>query len=467
MPAARLQRGVLRRHWKIKDRWMRRISWVSGAIALALLIKELVMAVSLNAEIFFVAGGLLLLSSLLMYAGYIYREKTIKYDNVSFSHLAARNLQRNQARSIRIVVLFSLGTFVIVATGLNQKDLYSDAGNLSSGTGGFTFYAETTMPVLKDMNDPVTRTEFGLDQPSEIVQIRKNDGDDASCLNLNRITNPRILGIPSDYLKDRFTFVKTSSDFDLEKSWNSLKKELAGGVVPAIADQTVIQWGLGKKVGDTLVYKDEFGAEMYVKLIGGLANSIFQGNILIDEDLFLKHFPTNSGAYVFLIQSEGKDPTSLEDELKRALRNYGLELTYTADRLAEFNTVENTYLSIFLLLGGLGMILGTVGLGLSLVRNILDRQQELAILRAVGFRKKAILNMLAREHIILLVIGTLIGALSAFVATAPSIFSAFINVSWQTAVVIITLIFLNGFAWIYFIGKSSLRKNLVVSLRSE
>jgi ABC-type antimicrobial peptide transport system permease subunit len=188
---------------------------------------------------------------------------------------------------------------------------------------------------------------------------------------------------------------------------------------------------------------------------------------LIDEQIFLKHFPTSSGVHVLLINAEGQDAAPLAEELRRAFRNSGLDLTYTADRLAEFNTVENTYLSIFLLLGGLGMILGTIGLGLSLARNILDRQRELAILRAVGFRKRSVLNMLAREHIILLGTGTLIGALCAFVATAPSVFSAFVDASWQTALLIIALIFLNGLAWIYFIGKSSLRTNLVVSLRSE
>jgi len=47
---------------------------------------------------------------------------------------------------------------------------------------------------------------------------------------------------------------------------------------------------------------------------------------------------------------------------------------------SSFNQIENTYLSIFLLLGGLAMILGTVGLGVSLARNIQDRRQEIGIL---------------------------------------------------------------------------------------
>jgi len=464
---AKLQKGLRSSQSRFSWKWLQWIARISGVAALALLINELALGESLNAGIFFMAGGLMLLTLILFYAGFLYTEKEAGYDHLSFSDLAIRNLQRNRARSVRIVILFALGTFVIVSTGLNRKDLYSDAINKNSGTGGYVFYGETTMPVLLDLNDPDIQTEYGLEIPAEFVQMRKSEGDDASCLNLNRIAQPRLLGIPSEDLLGRFSFIKTTKEFDTANDWISLKRELPGGVVPAIADQTVIQWGLGKKVGDTLIYKNESGDEMYVKLIGGLANSIFQGNILIDEGLFLRHFPTNSGIHVFLVESNEKDRTLLEDELKRSFRNAGLELVYTADRLAEFNTVENTYLSIFLLLGGLGMILGTIGLGLSLIRNIIDRQQELAILRAIGFKKKAVLNMLTREHVILLGTGTIIGAISAFVATIPSVFSAFIEASWQTAALIIVLIILNGLIWIYLIGKSSLHKNLVASLRSE
>ena len=224
------------------------------------------------------------------------------------------------------------------------------------------------------------------------VQLRKNEGDDACCLNLNRVTAPRILGLPAEKLEGRFSFVKATPELDINNPWTSLKSELEGKVIPAIADQSVVQWGLGKKVGDTLVYLNEFGKEIKLRLIGGLANSIFQGNILIDEDLFLKHFPSNSGTHVFLIDGAFGEKEVTAEMLSRAFRNEGLGLEYTADRLATFNQVENTYLSIFLLLGGLAMILGSIGLGIVLVRNIMDREQEIGILQAIGYQKRKVLK---------------------------------------------------------------------------
>lgn len=448
-------------------RWFRIGYLTSGLVAIGLLVYEIMFGEGLNTGIFFFAGALLLASSLLYTALAIRQGNFQVADKLSVSSLILKNLYRNRSRSMRIIILFSLGAFVIISTGLNRKDLHSGSQKLSSGTGGFLFFMETTLPILNDLNAPENSIDNDIDPSLSFIQLRKNEGDDASCLNLNRVTAPQILGLPSEELEGRFSFVNSTADLNPEAPWASLKTELPGNVIPAIADQTVILWGLGKKVGDTLVYQNEKGQEIYLKLIGGLANSIFQGNVLIDEELFLKHFPSSSGSHIFLVDGKPEDQAETASSLQRSFRNDGIEIELAADRLAMFNQIENTYLSIFLLLGGLAMILGTVGLGVSLARNILDRRQEIGILRAIGYQKNRILNMITLEHIILLMIGTLTGSITAFIATLPSLLSSFINASWQTAAVIILLILLNGFIWITLITRNSLRRDLIGTLRSE
>ena len=49
--------------------------------------------------------------------------------------------------------------------------------------------------------------------------------------------------------------------------------------------------------------------------------------------------------------------------LSRAMQDFGLELTSTVQRLNAFNAVQNTYLGTFQVLGGLGLLLGSAGLG--------------------------------------------------------------------------------------------------------
>ena len=70
---------------------------------------------------------------------------------------------------------------------------------------------------------------------------------------------------------------------------------------------------------------------------------------------------------------------------ERELAEFGVDAVGTAERLAAFHRVENTYLSTFQALGGLGLLLGTFGLAAVMFRNVLERRRELALLRAVGY----------------------------------------------------------------------------------
>lgn len=52
--------------------------------------------------------------------------------------------------------------------------------------------------------------------------------------------------------------------------------------------------------------------------------------------------------------------------------------------------MQNTYLSTFLVLGGLGVLLGTLGLGAVLLRGVVERRGELALLRELGFTGRSL-----------------------------------------------------------------------------
>lgn len=86
-----------------------------------------------------------------------------------------------------------------------------------------------------------------------------------------------------------------------------------------------------------------------------------------------------------------------------------------------FNAVQNTYLSTFQVLGGLGLLLGSAGLGVVVLRNVLERRGELALLTAVGFQRGQLSRLIFLEHALLLVMGLVLGVGSAAVAVLPSL----------------------------------------------
>ncbi|MCD6346817.1 MAG: FtsX-like permease family protein, partial [Bacteroidales bacterium] len=432
---------------------VRRAPWEIIVGALFFLIGVVIVTMQIagreanNPTLFFVAGGLFLIAFLLLADGFLRQAGQAKMQALNVKNLVVKNIARNRLSSLSVILMLALGTFLIVAVGANRKNHFAGDPGMTSGTGGYTFFGETTVPILEDLNNPAVRRSYNLSGEPDIVQFRQNTGDDASCLNLNAITQPRILGVNPDQLSGRFSFASSTEWLDDDAPWRSLNHRFEGNMIAGIADQTTIQWSLLKKVGDTLWYTAQDGEEFGIILIGGLASSIFQGNLLISDEAFLSKFPGSSGSGVFLIQSDQANQNDVADEFNMSLRDYGISLQSSKVRLADFSSIENTYLSIFLLLGALGLLIGTLGLGIVLARNIQQRQQEIALQRAVGIPKSKILSGILIEYSSLMILGILIGSIAAIVSILPGLMSRGPEVQLTSLIGLIAIIIANGLVW--------------------
>jgi ABC-type antimicrobial peptide transport system permease subunit len=237
--------------------------------------------------------------------------------------------------------------------------------------------------------------------------------------------------------------------------------------VPAIADQTVLTWGLGIGVGDALTYRNDRGETVRLRFVGGLADSIFQGNVIISEEAFRTHFPTIAGSRFFLVDVPQSAQEELSESLRRRLRTYGLTMTPAADRLAAFTVVQNTYLVVFLILGGLGVALGTLGLAAVLLRNVLETRPHLALLRAVGFPRGTVGRLVVTEHLFLLAAGLVLGVGSASAATLPRLLVPGYTIPLGLLGLVVALIGAGGLLGIVIAAAAALRGDLLPALRRE
>ncbi|MHC4600178.1 MAG: FtsX-like permease family protein, partial [Planctomycetota bacterium] len=420
------------------------------------------------------AGSLLLVSGLALCGAVLLRLASRTESTLPrLWSLGLRRASRRPLRSLATIAVLAFGVFLVVAVGANRHDLRKETDVRSSGTGGFAFYGETALPLFHDPDSPGGRKALRLDRDdladARIVPLRLRDGDDASCLNLNRVPQPRVLGVDPGAFAERsaFTFTKTLPGIDPAKAWEALDRPLEDGAVPAVADETVIVWGLGKTLGDTIAYTDEEGREFEVRLIGALANSVFQGHVLISEKAFRERFPSAQGARVLLVDLPPEKREKGKESLLKSLEDKGLVLQPTADRLAAFLTVENTYLDIFMLLGGLGLILGSAGLGVVVARNVLERRGELALLRAVGFNRAVLHRLVLWEHAFLLLSGFGVGVIAALLAVVPALSSPGASIPFATLGVLMAILFISGLAWTSGAAWFALRGDLMPALRKE
>jgi ABC-type antimicrobial peptide transport system permease subunit len=239
------------------------------------------------------------------------------------------------------------------------------------------------------------------------------------------------------------------------------------GEIPVVGDANSIQWALGKRVGDTVDYTDEQGQAFKVRLVGAVANSVLQGSLLIDEAEFTRRFPGESGYRMFLIDAPSNSVAQVAGTLSRALQDVGLELIPVARRLNEFNAVQNTYLGTFQVLGGLGLLLGSAGLGVVVLRNVLERRGELGLLVAVGFRRRVLRWLVLSEHGALLGLGLGVGTAAAAVAVLPAILTPGTQLPYGSLALTLGAVLLNGLLWTWLATGYALRGNLLAALRNE
>jgi ABC-type lipoprotein release transport system permease subunit len=398
---------------------------------------------------------------------------------LTVSNLALRNAARRRRRSVTAVVLLSSGCFVVASLGVFRLDATRDAFRRSAGTGGFALLGESSLPVVFDLDQAAGREAFGLDDREMagvgVVPMRLREGEEASCLNLNRAQRPRLLGVDAARLAERqaFTFAQVLRGRSREQPWLLLRPETSSPTnglarpLPAIGDQASIQWALGKRLGDVITLEDERGEPFEIQLVASLANSVLQGNLLIDEAAFVQRFPSVPGYRMFLIDAPSNRVADLQARLSRALQDVGLELTPAVRKLAAFNAVQNTYLTTFQMLGGLGLLLGSAGLAAVVLRNVLERRAELGLLLALGMRARQVRRLVLVEHALLLVVGMLIGVGSAALAVLPALLTPGQPPPFGSLAITLVAVLANGFFWVWLAVRVACRGSLLQSLRYE
>jgi ABC-type lipoprotein release transport system permease subunit len=424
----------------------------------------------------FFGGGTLLLGAALCFftvlLGRRPRREISGHGWQSVSRLGMRYATYRPGRSVLSMGVIASATFILISVDAFRRDEGAAMTDRRSGGGGYALVVETLLPLAHDPNTDEGRDAlnlFDLDTAT-FEPFRLLPGDDTSCLNLYEPRNPRILAPRDSFIEEgRFVFqgALASSDAEAANPWLLLRRTEPDGAVPVIADANSMTYVLHRKLGDVIVIM-RGDREVRLRLVAALRDSIFQGELMMSQANFLELFPEQEGYHVMLVDTAPQGAADVAARIEDALVDSGADATTTTARLAQFHRVENTYLSTFQTLGGLGLLLGTVGLATVLLRNVLERRRELALLGAVGFRRSHFLTMVAAENTLLLAGGLLAGALCAALAIAPAVIERGGRVPLTSGgALLLFAVFVTGLFSSFVATRTATRAPLLESLRSE
>jgi ABC-type antimicrobial peptide transport system permease subunit len=108
-----------------------------------------------------------------------------------------------------------------------------------------------------------------------------------------------------------------------------------------------------------------------------------------------------------------------------------------------------------------------MGLATLLLRNVLERRQELAILRAVGYRARTLAGIILYENFLLVCWGLTSGTICAFLAVIPALQSRGASFPFAVSGLILISVLAAGLVSSIVAVIAALRSPLLSALRSE
>ena len=449
---------------------------VFGVIGIALLLAAFFQLIPQTAG-FFGGGVMLLVAGVFLLSSWLKRKEQKAIQGTGWwtiARLGFRNATYRPGRTVLCITLIASAAFIIVAVDSFRRS-GAAANDRKSGTGGFPLLAESLLPLVHDANTPGGRESLNLNNSNDdaslkdlrLVNLRVRPGDDTSCLNLYQPRNPKIVAPPDAFIRDnRFTFGSSlaATNEEKENPWLLLDRQFENSVVPVIGDANSLTYVLHLKVGEELVI-DHATGPLRLRIVGALSDSIFQSELLMSEKNFLRLFPDQEGYRMFLL--EGGNSQGVASVLEERLSDFGFDVTSTEERLANFHRVENTYLSTFQMLGGLGLALGTLGMAAVLLRNVFERRRELALLRAVGYNSSHFAAMVITENVLMLCCGLAVGFVCALLAIAPVLFERGGRLPNISLGLLLLAVLLSGAIASLVATLAALRSPLLPALRAE
>ncbi|HVL87279.1 MAG TPA: FtsX-like permease family protein, partial [Candidatus Thermoplasmatota archaeon] len=141
-------------------------------------------------------------------------------------------------------------------------------------------------------------------------------------------------------------------------------------------------------VGATLTMKTRDGERAFT--IVGIQKQTFLAGVFVADEVVRAHFDHLLGAY-FLKLDAGADARAFAHDLEARGRGIGLDAKSLAEEAEQFLDATRRLYQLFQMYLGLGLVIGIASLGIATARSVLERRQEIGMLRAIGFPRRLVL----------------------------------------------------------------------------
>jgi putative ABC transport system permease protein len=348
----------------------------------------------------------------------------------------------NRFRTGVTMAMFTLVVFTLVIGGTVTTAFTEAFNDVGLFGGGFDIRASTVqvnpIPDLEAaiaQNPDLNKSDFGVIAAQSLVpiQARQSDTNDTP-------GNYPLRGL-SDSFFDHTTYglAAIADGYDSpEAVWQALKNDSSLAVVDGLVVPRRDNFNLGPAVPDfhikgfyvedgtfkpvpIEVRDPQTGATYQLTVIGVLPDVIpdYMIGITTSQRFVEQAFPQQATPVAHLIQvTNSADAGRIASELESAFLANGMEATKLSDDLKDLVAVNRTFNYLIQGFIGLGLVVGVAALGVVSARTVVERRQEIGVMRAIGFEQGRVqIGFLIESSMVAvagIVVGTILGLILAY-----------------------------------------------------
>jgi putative ABC transport system permease protein len=318
---------------------------------------------------------------------------------------------QNRFRTGMTLAMFSLVVFTIVTMSFittSISGIYDDTDRLS---GGFDIRADAGYTAtVSDMESALKHTK-GVDAgdisavgaTSNLSLKVKQQGTERKMKDLV------VQGADEGYTKNvGYGFNVTAAGYGSSREvWNALQKERNVAVISASLAPTRSSFDVGdekpplklsgfyqedKTLPDDLyihVRDPKSGEERDLRVIGVVDDAAFYtGQVVTSQKTLdsLAGAPIPPQSYMFELTDGASAPATARD-LEEGFARNGLQATVLEQEIRDSGSTNNILNNLLTGFMGLGLLVGIAALGVIAARSVVERRQQIGMLRALGFQK--------------------------------------------------------------------------------
>ena len=405
---------------------------------------------------------------------------------------------QNRFRTGMILALFSLVIFSIVTMGFINKSVASIFEDTDRLSGGFEVRADAgyTAPVT-DMQKALEIT--GDVNSNDIAAVGTVSGAPTQAKQEGTDRKPKDLlvqGADEGYTSNvGYGFKVTAAGYGSARDvWTALEKEPDTAVISAFLAPTKSGFAVGdseppvklsgfyvedKTLPDDLYIRAEdpnTGEVRNLRVIGVIEDTAFYiGDVMTSQKTLdgLAGGPVPPQSYYFDL-AEGAGAGTVANNLEKGFAQNGLQTTVLKNEIqdnAAANTIFNDLLTGFM---ALGLLVGIAALGVIAARSVVERRQQIGMLRALGFQKGQVRLAFLLESSFLALLGiglgiTLGAALSNEIVSSltEDLAGATYQVPWTLLILVASLSYVAALLTTYLPARQASKVYPAEALRYE